>query len=559
MNKTIKIIFSIILFTIILFVGITTVNAAVEVTRNVYSNNGSMKFEFTGLTLDATKEYEFALTNTTAETPTKWFDITQYTTTEATVDITMGTTELREAFNKSDIGYITIREKTTNTVVVEPYQVDLKLPYMQVTNFTVINNGKEFENISETDCINITLRNNSVSEAYFQYEKITDENVINKYKELKADNGDYLELQSLIKTTAPTSNWSKWSYFNGHDANGMNGYGYPTKTITAPDTGLYYMWVYFAGKNGVKDLNGVILVDNLAPDITLESISIDKTKTIELGKTLTLTPIFNPSNATNKIVTWTSSDESVATVSNAGVVTPKKVGSTIITVTSQDGNKKATCTVTVTEATGTSGQEGTGNQDDIETDKYRKYVDFPFMITNGTGKIGVNTNYVSENYKMYYQVVELASDANKKLEELVNKYRNSQITIDEYNDQYNALFTKYSDSAWIETLDGTVKIDTSKYTGTKNFGIWVKLVTDDDTKYEVALYTINGTASTVNNDAEEIKNDKKSSTNSTNKSSSTPSKLPYTGIGITGVFVLIVVAGIAVITYRKYNYFKGIK
>ena len=428
MKRNTKFIVGILIFAIILFVGITTVNAAVEVTRNVYSNNGSMKFEFTGLTLDTTKEYEFTLTNTTAETPTKWFDITQYTATEATVDVAMGTTELRNSFNKSDIGYITIREKTSNDVVVEPYQVDLKLPYMQVTNFTVINNGKEFESISEFDCINIALRNHGVSEAYFQYEKITDENVINKYKQLKASNGDYLELQSMIKTTTPTSNWTKWSFFNGHDASGMNGYGYPTKTITAPDTGLYYMWAYFSGEN-LKPLYGVILVDNLVPDIALESISIDKTKTVELGKTLTLAPTFNPSNATNKIVTWTSSDESVATVSNAGVVTPKKVGSTIITVTSQDGNKTATCTITVTKAS-----------------------------ENNSGS-GSSSNGSSSN-------------------------RGSSSSSSKSNS---------------------------------------------------------------------------SSSNSNSKSSSTPNKLPYTGIRITGVFAVIVVAGLAVITYRKYNYLKGIK
>ena len=80
-----------------------------------------------------------------------------------------------------------------------------------------------------------------------------------------------------------------------------------------------------------------------------------------MGKTLILTPTFNPTNATNKIVTWSSSNESVATVDNAGKVTPKKVGSTIITVTSQDGNKKATCTVTVVETSNNNNQSNNNN------------------------------------------------------------------------------------------------------------------------------------------------------------------------------------------------------
>lgn len=365
MKKSIKFLIMIAVFMIVLFVGMSAVNAAVEVTRNVYSNDGSMKFEFKGLELDTTKEYEYALTNTTAETPSKWFTITEYTATTATIDVSMGTTELRNAFNVSDTGYITIREKSSGTKILDPYKVDLKLPYMRLTNFAVINNGKEF-GISESDCIIVPLRNKGNSKAYYQFEKIKDENVISKYKEIKKNDGDYLELQNYIKEIVPTSNWTSWGYFNGYG----NGFGYPKYPLNAPATGLYYMWIYFSGEN-LKPLYGVILVDNLEPDIALEGVSIQKTLTIKLGETSTITPTFTPEKATNKIVTWTSSDENVATVSNAGVVTAKNLGSTIITVTSQDGNKTATCTVTVTNETsenngstsgsGSSDEDGSGN------------------------------------------------------------------------------------------------------------------------------------------------------------------------------------------------------
>lgn len=53
-------------------------------------------------------------------------------------------------------------------------------------------------------------------------------------------------------------------------------------------------------------------------------------------------------DATDKTVTWTSSYETKATVSNTGEVTGVAAGTTDVTVTTTDGNKTATCAVTVT-------------------------------------------------------------------------------------------------------------------------------------------------------------------------------------------------------------------
>ena len=79
----------------------------------------------------------------------------------------------------------------------------------------------------------------------------------------------------------------------------------------------------------------------------LENLSLDKTAvTVERGNSATLAPIFAPSDATYKNVSWSSSDETVATV-EGGVVTAKKSGKTTITATSEVGGFTATCEVTV--------------------------------------------------------------------------------------------------------------------------------------------------------------------------------------------------------------------
>lgn len=82
----------------------------------------------------------------------------------------------------------------------------------------------------------------------------------------------------------------------------------------------------------------------------VESISLNKTTlNMFVGKSETLIATISPADASETAVTWSSSDKEVATVSSSGIVTAHTFGNTTITVTSIDGNKTASCEVTVTE------------------------------------------------------------------------------------------------------------------------------------------------------------------------------------------------------------------
>ena len=84
------------------------------------------------------------------------------------------------------------------------------------------------------------------------------------------------------------------------------------------------------------------------PVISVSSVSLSKTSiTIKEGSSESLSATVSPSDAQNKAVSWSSSNSSVATVDNSGRVTGVKAGSATITVTTSDGGKTATCSVTV--------------------------------------------------------------------------------------------------------------------------------------------------------------------------------------------------------------------
>ena len=82
--------------------------------------------------------------------------------------------------------------------------------------------------------------------------------------------------------------------------------------------------------------------------VRVTNVLLDKQNlTLQVGYSKTLVATGYPDNAANKKVTWTSSDEKVATVDKNGKVVGVKEGKATITVKTDDGGKTASCNVTV--------------------------------------------------------------------------------------------------------------------------------------------------------------------------------------------------------------------
>ena len=105
-------------------------------------------------------------------------------------------------------------------------------------------------------------------------------------------------------------------------------------------------------KDGSKTASCAYTVTSEAVEtvVAVESVNLDlATANVQVGSTITLTANVLPENATNKSVTWSSSDATIASVED-GKVNGVKAGSAVITVTTTDGGKTASCAITVSEA-----------------------------------------------------------------------------------------------------------------------------------------------------------------------------------------------------------------
>ena len=341
--KVIKILIMALLIYALMFCISNSVNA-VSIERDFINNAGSINVKFSGLTLDPNnKRYEWGFTQLKNDEVKKWYDLTQFDNNKANIIIDVLIPEMRNIVLKSDIGFVTIREKGGNNIT-EPIEVDLKIPLLRFTNRSVLNNGEKL-NVDDKE-VKVKLFDASAN-IEFQYEKVTDAIVINKYKKIKNNNSSIYDIEKIIKKELPVDNWKKWEIGGGwmFDIDPPAG-GYPERKINVNGEGLYYLWIKAYKKNS-KVGYGLILVDNLGANVPLEGISLSSSYDIKVGEEKRLNIEYTPTQASNREVTWKSEDESIATVDKEGRVKGIKTGSVKIVATSKEGNKTATTIVNV--------------------------------------------------------------------------------------------------------------------------------------------------------------------------------------------------------------------
>ena len=199
------------------------------------------------------------------------------------------------------------------------------------------------------NAISNNLTEEQINVAKTEYET-ANTNYTNKVKEYNTKVDEYnakvSQINNQVKYKLPMYNDSNWTKTTDGSFkvdltqfSGKKSFSIWAKLVTGTNT-YYDQEIY--SMNGTKPT-----------EVSVTSVSLNKsTLDIKVGETATLTATINPTNATNKNVTWKSDNTQIATVDTAGKVTAIKEGTAKITVKTKDGNHTATCIVTVSKNDG---------------------------------------------------------------------------------------------------------------------------------------------------------------------------------------------------------------
>jgi uncharacterized protein YjdB len=233
-----------------------------------------------------------------------------------------------------------VGEQLTLTATVYPSNVTNPTVTWATTNravATVTNGVVKAIGVGECD-IKATCQDKQAT-CHITVVAITPDSIVLNHVNEQMHVGEQLTLTATVYPSNVTNPTITWSSSNKNIAKVSNG------VVTAVAIGECNITATCQGKQATCHISVVAVLP--------ESISLNYTnKRLNVGDKLTLVATVSPSNVTNPTVTWASTNQSVATVSN-GVVTAVAVGECDIRATCQ--NVSATCHITV-QGAATSGE-----------------------------------------------------------------------------------------------------------------------------------------------------------------------------------------------------------
>jgi uncharacterized protein YjdB len=244
-------------------------------------------------------------------------------------------------------------------------------------------------------------------------------------------------------------------YWAGSSLNGVGTVGASWSSTLWPDESVYAsLIIYNSGtvsENGFDRVDGMTIRPVCAEYVSVEGVSLNKSSlSLMEGESEFLDETISPSNATEKSVSWSSDNPSVATASYWHGVTAVSPGTATITAWSADGQKTATCTVTVTADS-------------------HEAVDLGLSVKWATCNLGANE---PEEYGDCFAWGETSTKS--------SWYWNNYVFFTGYDSENRALQSKYITDSKYGTVDGRTQLDLSDDAARKNWGGGWRMPTSEE-------------------------------------------------------------------------------
>ncbi len=262
-------------------------------------------------------------------------------------------------YQYDELGYTySIGSDSTNLMAANIFSRDSsQIEYLnEVGIFLPTTEGVQvYVNASDDDMTNLTqvaINTDNITPGYHVIKlsspvQLTGNKFVVAVKYTNTEDGSYIPLEA---------NWkdSGISYFSSYFDTATSNEG---ESFVSEDEGKSWTDIYNlkVGMITLKNTNACIKAyTTISTTVAVTGVTLnEESLSLEVGDTSNLVATIYPIDATNQSVTWTSSDESVATISDSGIITAISKGTTDITVTTVDGSFSATCKLTVTDKTNT--------------------------------------------------------------------------------------------------------------------------------------------------------------------------------------------------------------
>lgn len=229
-----------------------------------------------------------------------------------------------------------------------------------------------------------------------------------------------------VEVTVTASPWWQYYTFDATSSGAIQGGSTDYGTSNGKVSFSFYATKEGTGSAVIKEKNSgesitisVTVSPTYVEGVSLDQASVELTK----GSTATLKATVSPSNASNKKVTWSSSNTSVATVSSSGVVTARSPGTATITVTTNDGGHTASCEVTVKQSP-LKVSASIGMEMRFTSDGMQQGVSVNINASGGS------ESYVAYSIKLYYEGEYVGEVTEKSM--FVTPYKNGTYTAEVY-------------------------------------------------------------------------------------------------------------------------------